>query len=104
MWYYDTVMKNAKSTTKDTRFKKGNPGRKQGRRNKAATALESLLGGQAQKAVSVALQNDMTAGKLCLDRICPPRKSRPVQIELPKIETAVDAAQAHAVVIAVVAA
>ena len=52
----------------------GNPsGRPQGSRNKATLALESLLDGQAevltQKAVDMALEGDMQALRLCLERI-----------------------------------
>jgi len=82
----------------------GNPnGRPQGSRNKATIALESLLDGQAealtQKAIDMALEGDMQALRLCLDRIYPPRKSRPIEIELPKVETAEDVQSAQAAVI-----
>ena len=82
----------------------GNPsGRPQGSRNKATLALESLLDGQAevltQKAVDMALEGDMQALRLCLERIYPPRKSRPIEVELPKVETAKDVKNAQAAVI-----
>jgi hypothetical protein len=97
-----------KHTTKFKPGKSGNPnGRPQGSRNKASLAVEALLDGQSealtQKAVEMALAGDMQALKLCLERVCPPRKSRPIQIELPKVETAADVAAAHAVVIAAMA-
>ena len=70
----------------DTRFKpgqSGNPdGRPKGARNATTLALEALLDGQAnaltQKAIDLALTGDMAALRLCLDRILPPRKDRPV--------------------------
>lgn len=83
----------------------GNPnGRPYGSRNKATLAIERLLDGEAEvltrKAVELALEGDMQALRLCLERICPPRKSRPIEIELPKVETVEDIAKAHASVIA----
>ena len=88
--------------------KSGNPdGRPQGSRNKATIALEGLLDGQAealtQKAVELALDGDMAALRLCLERIIPPRKSRPIEIELPPVETAGDITAAHSAVIAAMA-
>lgn len=88
--------------------KSGNPdGRPQGSRNKATIALEALLDGQAealtQKAVELALDGDMAALRLCLERIIPPRKSRPIEIELPPVETAGDITAAHSAVITAMA-
>lgn len=82
----------------------GNPeGRPSGSRNKATLALESLLDGQAealtQKAVDMALSGDIQALRICMERIIPPRKSRPIKIALPAIETASDVVAAHAQVI-----
>ena len=37
--------------------------------------------------------------RLCLDRLCLPRRTRPIKLELPKVETAGDVFQAHAAVI-----
>ena len=92
--------------TKGGKFAPGNKhgkGRPQGSRNKAVLALESLLDGQAealtQKAIDAALEGDMAALRLCLDRICPPRKSRPIRITLPPVKTATDVAEAHEAVI-----
>ncbi len=88
--------------------KSGNPkGRPHGSRNKATLAVEALLDGQAealtQVAIQSALEGDLLALRLCLDRICPPRKSRPIQVKLPKIETAANIAAAQTVVIAAMA-
>jgi Family of unknown function (DUF5681) len=84
----------------DTRFKpgqSGNPdGRPRGSRNATTLALEALLDGQSetltQKAIDLALGGDMGALRLCLDRILPPRKDRPVSFTLPSINSAQDAA------------
>jgi Family of unknown function (DUF5681) len=75
----------------DTRFKpgqSGNPkGRSQGSRNAATIAIEALLDGEAEaltrKAIELGLAGDMTALRLCLDRIVPPRKDRYVAFSLP---------------------
>jgi len=84
----------------------GNPnGRPKGSRNAATLALESLLDGEAltRKAVELALTGDIAALRLCLDRILPPRKDRPVSFEMPPINNAVDARAASAALLAAVA-
>jgi translation elongation factor EF-Tu-like GTPase len=88
--------------------KSGNPsGRPQGSRNKATIALEALLEGESEaitrKAIEMAKNGDMAAIRICLERIIPPRKSRPVLIDLPKVETAKDITKAQSVVIAAMA-
>ena len=92
-----------KALRKDTRFKKGNPGRRPGSRNKATVAVEALLDGEAEKitrkAIEMALAGDTVAMRLCLDWLCPPHRSRYIELELPKVETAGDVLQAHASVI-----
>lgn len=93
------------------RFQKGqsgNPsGRPRGSRNATTLALENLLDGQAnaltQKAIDLALAGDMAALRLCLDRILPPRKDRPVTFTLPEIKSAQDAAAVVSAVLAAVA-
>jgi Family of unknown function (DUF5681) len=89
--------------------KSGNPnGRPKGSRNATTLALEALLDGQAQaltqKAIDLALTGDIPALRLCLDRILPPRKDRPVSFELPLIANAKDAAAVASSVLAAVAA
>lgn len=79
------------------RGESGNPtGRPKGARHKATLAVETLLDGEAEaltrKAIELALAGDMTALRLCMDRIMPVRKDRPVTISLPEIENANDAA------------
>ena len=70
----------------------GNPsGRPAGSRNHATLLTESLLEGQAeqltQKAIEMALGGDIAAMRLCLERIIPPRKERPIHLPLPAIES-----------------
>ncbi len=86
----------------------GNPaGRPKGARNKTTLAIEALLDGEAEaisrKAIALAKDGDMTAIRLCMDRIVPPRKDRPVPFPMPKMESAADAVKASAAVIAAVA-
>jgi len=86
----------------------GNPsGRPKGARNATTLALEVLLDGQAnaltQKAIDLALAGDMAALRLCLDRILPPRKDRPVTFALPDIKSAQDAAAVVSAVLTAVA-
>lgn len=69
------------------RFRKGvsgNPkGRPKGARNKTTTMAEALLEGQAealvQKLVSMALEGNITALRLCLERLIPPKRAPAMQ-------------------------
>ena len=56
-----------------------------------------------QKAVDLALSGDLIALRICLDRILPVRKNRPIEIELPAIETIADAPKAIGAITAAVA-
>ena len=84
------------------RFKKGasgNPsGRPRGLRNVATRAAEALLDGQAealtQTCVQAALAGDSTALRICMDRLLPPRRDRPVLFNLPPMTCAADACHA----------
>ena len=82
----------------DGTFAHGNPGKPKGSRHRATQAVSALLEGQqealTQKAIDKALEGDVTALRLCLDRIAPPRKDSPVMFDLPRIETSGDAAVA----------
>lgn len=79
-------------------FAQGNPGRPPGARHKTTRAIEALLDGEAEgltrKAVDMALEGDTTALRLCLERVAPVRKDVPVSFDLPRIETAPQAAEA----------
>ena len=65
---------------------KGNPGRPKGARHKVTQAVEALLDGEAEeltrKAVELAKGGDITALRLCLDRIFPSRKGASVSFSL----------------------
>ncbi len=88
-------------------FAEGNPGKPSGARNKATRAaleaLEANTGALTDKAVELALDGDTAALRMCLDRVCPPMKDKPVNFDLPSIESANDAAQAASAVLAAVA-
>ena len=86
----------------------GNPaGRPKGSRNKATLAVEILLDGEAEaitrKAIELAKQGDLVAIRLCLDRIAPPRKDRPIPFALPALGNAGDASASLAAIVAAVA-
>lgn len=84
--------------------KSGNPsGKPKGARNKTTVAMEKLLDDDAsaitKKAIELAKSGDMTALRLCLERIIPPRKDRPVSFDMPEIKTASDALVAATAII-----
>src|SRR5450759_4888192 len=84
----------AKRTNGSGHFSKGtsgNPaGRPLGSRTHATLLMESLLEGEAEqltrKAMELAMAGDITALRLCLERLIPPRKDRPIHLLLPTIE------------------
>jgi Family of unknown function (DUF5681) len=86
----------------------GNPsGRPRGARHKTTLAVEAILDGEAEaltrKAIELAIAGDTTALRLCLERISPPRKDRPVAFRLRSVESASEAAAAMADVVGAVA-
>jgi Family of unknown function (DUF5681) len=93
-------------------FKKGasgNPaGRPPGARHKTTLAVEALLDGEGEaltrKAIEMAMAGDIIALRVCLDRILPPRKDRPISFALPPINNAGEASRASAAVLAAVGA
>ena len=89
------------------RFAAGNPGRPPGARHKTTRAALALLEGEAEglsrKAVEMALNGDTTALRLCLERIAPAKKDAPVQVDLPPMKSAADAARAAGAVLDAVA-
>ena len=81
----------------------GNPnGRPEGSRNKATILAQALFDGQAeeliQKCIQMALDGDSTAMRLCIERLVPPRKDRPVNLDLPQMECVEDTIKAMAVI------
>jgi hypothetical protein len=100
---------NGETTGRDAlgRFAEGNPGRPRGARHKATQAALALLDGEAEaltrQAVTMALDGDTTALRLCLERIAPPRRDAPVTFDLPPMQSAADAAKAAGAVLGAVA-
>lgn len=86
------------SRDKKGRFTKGNSGRRRGVKNRQTQACEVLLDGEAEaltrKAVELALAGDTVALKLCMDRIFPAPKGRRIQLSMPTLIQASDAARA----------
>jgi hypothetical protein len=76
-------------------------------RNKVTRAVEELMEGEAEKltrkAIEKALGGDLVAIKLCLDRIAPPRKDRPISLDLPPMEKPQDAVSSVAAIVGAVA-
>lgn len=91
-----TQRKSADNSYTDAtgKFRAGNPGKPQGTRHKATRAAEALLEGEAEaltrKAIEAALEGDIAALRICLDRIVPIRKSRPIQFDIGALENAAD--------------
>ena len=82
----------------------GNPaGKKPGTRHRATRLAETLLDGEAvelvKKCVEMAIDGDSAAMRICMDRLVPPRKSRPINIDLPSVDTGEGVSQAQAVVV-----
>ncbi|MCJ2080169.1 DUF5681 domain-containing protein [Methylobacterium sp. J-090] len=86
----------------------GNPrGRPKGARSKALLALEALFDNEAEtisrRAIELALGGDGPALRLCMERILPARKDRPVLFDMPPIETAADLSKATGAILDAVA-
>ena len=80
------ALRNNAPKTRGRPFPPGNAGRPKGARHKATMAAEALLDGEAgaltRKAIEMALAGETTALRLCLERLVPPRKHRPIAFDL----------------------
>lgn len=98
---------NSDGRNPDGTFAPGNPGKPPGSRHRATQAVQALLEGEAEaltrRAVERALEGDVTALRLCLERVAPVRKDPPVLFDLPSMQTAPDAVQAAGAVLSAVA-
>jgi hypothetical protein len=70
----------------------GNPnGKPKGARNKSTLAVEALLEGSLERICKrveeEALNGNMQAAKMILERFLPPRKDRCIEIDIPSIDT-----------------
>jgi hypothetical protein len=72
-----------------TRFVAGNPGRRFGSRNKTTVMVENFMKDDAaeivRSVIDAAKAGDMSAARIILDRISPPRKGRAIMFELPDV-------------------
>ena len=87
----------------------GNPaGRPRGARNRSTVLLQNLLEGEAEaitrKVIDLAKSGDMTAIKLCMDRLAPPRRSAAIACDLPPLADRDSALSALAALVAAVSA
>jgi Family of unknown function (DUF5681) len=87
----------------------GNPaGRPRGIVNRATALTQDLLSEHAEwiarKVIELAEEGDMAAIRVCMERLVPPIKHRPVAVELPPIEKPADSVEAVASIVAAVAA
>ena len=78
----------------------GNPtGRPVGSRNRSALLLEQLLEGQSEdllrQLIKRAKRGDIRALQICIDRLIPIRKHRPVALEIESIQSAADLSKAY---------
>ena len=86
----------------------GNPsGRPLGSRNKTALLVEALMEGESEAvsrvAIAKALEGDMLAIRLILDRIAPARKERSVTFNMPPMKAPEDAVAAMSAILQAVA-
>lgn len=89
-------------TTRGRPFGEGNPGntagQPKGARNRATQALEKMFADEAQeitrKAIELAKDGDTVALRMCMDRLMPVRKDRPITFALPEIGTAANLTKA----------
>jgi hypothetical protein len=97
--------KNGRSSA--GKFAHGNPGKPAGARHRITRAVEEMLEGDAEKltrkAIDLAVAGDVTALRICLDRIAPAPRDRTIAFALPAIVKAEDAPGALAAIIAGVA-
>jgi hypothetical protein len=87
---------NTDGRNPDGTFSEGNTGKPKGAQNRATRAVQDLLEEQTealtQAAVNKALEGDTAALRLCLERICPPRKDTPISFNFQGMKSASGAA------------
>jgi hypothetical protein len=82
----------------------GNPsGRPLGARNRTTLAVEELLAGEAEEITRAVIEKakagETAAIRLCMDRIAPVRRGRPIQLRLLNVNSIDDVAAALATVV-----
>lgn len=95
---------NGKFKPGSTANRKGRP---RGSKHKATLAAQELLDGEAEgltrKCIELALDGDVVALRLCLERLVPPRKDGPISIKLPAMRAPGDAVKVSGAIIQAVA-
>jgi hypothetical protein len=83
-------------------FQQGNPGRPPGSKNRVTRLVEQLVAGDAeelsQKMIELAKKGNIRCLEYCLDRLLPKRNGRPLDLQLPTINSAHDVMTAMTVV------
>src|SRR5947199_10703216 len=78
-------------------------GNHRGSKHRVTLLVEAMYAGEAEavtrKVIELAKQGDLTALKICADRLCAPVKSRPIQFKLPALRTVSDALAAMTLII-----
>jgi hypothetical protein len=82
----------------------GNPsGRPPGSRNRASLAVETLMEGEAErlsrKAVELALNGNVVALRLCLERVAPARRGHLINLKIGGTRTLAELAEAQSQVL-----
>lgn len=93
---------NAEKMQGNQKFQKGRSGNPKGKikgtRNKATLFAEQLLQGELEticrRLLQEAVEGNMQAIKMVLDRLLPPKRNIPIAIDLPKLENSSDALNA----------
>ncbi len=82
----------------------GNPsGKPKGTRHKATQIAQGLIGAESEnvirKVIEKALDGDSVCLRLCIERLIPPMKDKPISLALPEIQSMNDSVNAMAAVL-----
>jgi hypothetical protein len=101
-------VKNAANTRRGRPFGVGNGGRPKGSRNRRSVLVEALMADDVEAITKVVItkakKGDLTACRIVLDRIAPPRKGRPISVVIPAVTDAKSVLDVHAEIMRAVAA
>jgi hypothetical protein len=89
--------------TRGKPFAAGNPGKPKGARHRVTLAIEALLEGEAEELTRAVIEKakagDVTALRLCLERLAPARKDSPISLVFPSVRSAADTVDASAMLL-----